>query len=89
MVNGKPNDYRLFESRETKNMNDIVEEMLRAMARHSNKDYFMFMVVATGEIIKLNRMIDDLIEKHDSEIEEAECRGYNEAMSSRKKKKRK
>ena len=70
-------------------MNDIVEEMLRAMARHSNKDYFMFMVVATGEIIKLNRMIDDLIEKHDSEIEEAECRGYNEAMSSRAKKKRK
>ena len=61
-------------------MNDIVEEMLRAMARHSNKDYFMFMVVATGEIINLNRMI----EKHNSEIEEAERRGYDEAMSSRK-----
>jgi len=70
-------------------MNDIVDEMLKAMAKQSNKDYFMFMVVATGEIIKLNRMIDDLIEIHDSEIVEAECRGYNEAMSSRKKKKRK
>jgi hypothetical protein len=70
-------------------MNDIVDEMLKAMAQQSNKAYFMFMVVATGEIIKLNRMIDDLIEKHDSEIEEAEYRGYDEAMSSLKKKKRK
>ena len=37
-----------------------------------------------NQVSSAYRMIDDLIEKHDSEIEEAEYRGYNEAMSSRK-----